>query len=224
MLTNYLIDYLNATIHYKYVPTWGYFNKNISMWSGMIGDLVYNISDIGATALFFTSDRIKLIEYLSMVTPTRSKFVFRSPKLSFTEDVFLLPFDVLVWYSILGLIVISALILYCSNFFEEKASQTEEKLINNISISEMLTLSLGAACQQGTSVNIRNSAGKMIVFVIFMALMFLYVSYSAAIVALLQSPSTKIQTLDDLLNSRLKMGADNTVFNNYYFKVCIYLN
>lgn len=35
--------------------------------------------------------------------------------------------------------------------------------------------------------------------------------------ALLQSPSTKIRTLSDLLHSRLKFGVDDTVFNRYYF-------
>lgn len=49
--------------------------------------------------------------------------------------------------------------------------------------------------------------------------MFLYASYSANIVALLQSPSNKIQTLADLLNSRLKFGVDDTVFNHFYFSV-----
>lgn len=45
------------------------------------------------------------------------------------------------------------------------------------------------------------------------------ISYSATIVALLQSPSSKIKTLDDLLSSRLKFGVDDTVFNRYYFSV-----
>lgn len=52
--------------------------------------------------------------------------------------------------------------------------------------------------------------------------MFYPFSYSANITALLQSPSTKIQTLEDLLNSRLKFGADDTVFNRYYFTVITY--
>lgn len=53
--------------------------------------------------------------------------------------------------------------------------------------------------------------------------MFLYASYSANIVALLQSPSNKIQTLSDLLNSRLKFGVDDTVFNHFYFSVNLFL-
>lgn len=57
--------------------------------------------------------------------------------------------------------------------------------------------------------------------VAFTILMFLYTSYSANIVALLQSPSTKIKTLKDLYESRLEIGVDDTVFNRYYFSVQI---
>jgi hypothetical protein len=49
--------------------------------------------------------------------------------------------------------------------------------------------------------------------------MFLYASFSANIVALLQSPSNKIKTLTDLHNSRLEFGVDDTIFNHFYFKV-----
>lgn len=48
--------------------------------------------------------------------------------------------------------------------------------------------------------------------------MFIF-SYSATIVALLQTPSSKIKTVEDLLGSRLKFGVDDTVFNRYYFSV-----
>nr|AXY83447.1 putative ionotropic receptor 25 [Conopomorpha sinensis] len=53
--------------------------------------------------------------------------------------------------------------------------------------------------------------------ILFLSLMFLYTSYSANIVALLQSSSSKIHTLDDLLHSRLKFAVDDTIFNRYYF-------
>lgn len=55
--------------------------------------------------------------------------------------------------------------------------------------------------------------------VAFTILMFLYTSYAANIVAMLQSPSTKIRTLTDLYHSRLQIGVDDTVFNRYYFAV-----
>lgn len=57
--------------------------------------------------------------------------------------------------------------------------------------------------------------------VVFIVLFFLFTSYSANIVALLQSPSNKIKTLKDLLRSRLELGVHDTVYNRYFFTVSI---
>lgn len=59
--------------------------------------------------------------------------------------------------------------------------------------------------------------------VLFLALMFLYTSYAANIVALLQSSSSQIKTLDDLLHSRIAFGVHDTVFNRYYFSVRVFV-
>lgn len=56
-------------------------------------------------------------------------------------------------------------------------------------------------------------------FILFMALMFLFTSFSANIVALLQSSSNSIQTLEDLLNSKLEFGVQNETYNRHYFRV-----
>lgn len=77
----------------------------------------------------------------------------------------------------------------------------------------------GAVVQQGAAVTPRSTTARIITIVIFTTSMFLYTSYSANIVALLQSPSTKIRTLQDLYESRLEIGVDDTVFNRYYFSV-----
>nr|XP_026488289.1 uncharacterized protein LOC113394997 [Vanessa tameamea] len=58
----------------------------------------------------------------------------------------------------------------------------------------------------------------MVLLLLFVALTFLYTSYSANIVALLQSSSSQIRTLEDLLHSRIKFGVHDTVFNRHYFK------
>lgn len=60
----------------------------------------------------------------------------------------------------------------------------------------------------------------MLIF-LFVTVTFLYTSFAANIVALLQSSSSQIRTLDDLLHSRIKFGVHDTVFNRYYFSVRI---
>lgn len=92
MLTNDIVAFMNATVHYSIVSSWGYLNSTTGQWDGMIGELVRGEAQVGASPLFFTADRVGTIQYLSMTSPTKSKFVFQAPKLSYTENVFLLPF------------------------------------------------------------------------------------------------------------------------------------
>lgn len=111
---------MNATVRYSVVSTWGYLNKTTGEWDGMIGELVNNISDIGASPLFFTSDRVSIIQYIAMPSPTTSAFIFRAPKLSYTDNVFLLPFDNLVWLCLMALVLVTAVFMTGAIFAEWK--------------------------------------------------------------------------------------------------------
>ncbi|XP_055603749.1 ionotropic receptor 75a-like [Uranotaenia lowii] len=221
ILTNALVQYMGAVVNYSVVSTWGYLNTSSGEWSGMIGELSSRTADLGASPLFFTTDRIAVIEYVAMTSATRSKFIFRSPKLSYTENVFLLPFDDFVWLCIVviiflasGLLVITALAEWR---FPHSAADSNDPSLLQPNFRDSLMMIYGATCQQGSSTVPKSIAARSITFISFVILMFLYVCYSANIVALLQSPSTKIQSLDDLLMSRLKLGVHDTVFNRYYF-------
>lgn len=118
-LTNHLISYLNATVTYSIVPSWGYADAN-GEWNGMIGQLVRNEADLGATSLFFTADRVSVIQYIAMPSSTGSAFIFRAPKLSYTDNIFLLPFDDLVWICLGCLVVITAVCLLITVLVEMK--------------------------------------------------------------------------------------------------------
>lgn len=202
----------------------------------MIGELVTHKADLGASPLFLTSDRIDVIDYLACTSETRSKFVFRSPKLSFTDNVFLLPFDHYVWSCLIGLVFVAAIVLFIASITEWKSKvgmslkPSLSKIFflnfNGFLIStkkshkgESFLILYCALTQQGSSRIPSTFGSRLIIIISFIAFMFLYASYSANIVALLQSPSNKIKTLSDLLNSRLKFGVDDTVFNHFYFSV-----
>lgn len=214
-------------------------------FSGMVGELVHKDVELGASPLFMTVDRVPLIQYIAMPTPTGSAFVFRAPKLSYTDNVFLLPFNSLVWYCLLGLVLITTLLftvsvrtewtfndsnvythatltlcvvfLFGSMIFQKKLN--EDQSILRPTMYDVSLLVFGATCQQGTAVTPRSMASRVIMVLAYTILMFLYTSYAANIVAMLQSPSTKIRTLSDLYHSRLQIGVDDTVFNRYYFSV-----
>lgn len=84
----------------------------------MIGELVRNESDIGASPAFVTIDRVPIIQFIARPTPTGSRFIFRSPKLSYTDNVFLLPFSKMVWYFLAGLIIVTTCFLTIAFFIE----------------------------------------------------------------------------------------------------------
>lgn len=119
-LTKHLLSFVNATVTFSIVPTWGYLNKTSGNWTGMIGQLLRNEADIGATGLFFTTERIPIIEYISHSSTANAVFIFLSPKLSYTNNLYILPFDKLLWICLLILVLVLALWLVAAIVFESK--------------------------------------------------------------------------------------------------------
>lgn len=128
MFTEFLMSYLNASAEYSVVSTWGYKDDNTGEWSGMVGHLVRNEVELGASPLFMTVERIPIIQYIASPTPTGSRFIFRSPKLSYTDNVFLLPFDNFVWICLIGLAITTAIFLTISVFVEWKYVRDEVRI------------------------------------------------------------------------------------------------
>lgn len=63
--------FVNATIKYSIVSTWGYKNQTTGKWNGLVGEILSDEADIGATPLFFTKDRVSILEYISRPTSAR---------------------------------------------------------------------------------------------------------------------------------------------------------
>ncbi|XP_053674252.1 glutamate receptor 1-like [Anopheles nili] len=219
LLTKTVAQALNATVRFTIVDSWGYRDPDKDRYSGMIGELQSDLADLGGTSMFFTQDRIKVVDFLSMTASTRASFVFRAPKLSFTDNVFLLPFDQYVWYCTVSFIVLSGVLLLVVLRTEQRYTATSDAGSHSITgLSDTLLNVFGTTCQQGSFIEPKTAPARCLVLLCLVVLMFLYASYSANIVALIQSPSTKIQTVGDLLASRLKTGAEDTVYNHYYFR------
>lgn len=88
---------------------------------------------------------------------------------------------------------------------------------NGMNIWDMISFVWGAVCQQGTHLLIPTTSGRFIVITIFLATLAIFTSYSASIVALLQSPSHMIKTIDDLLESPLKLSLQEAGYNRYNY-------
>lgn len=79
-------------------------------------------------------------------------------------------------------------------------------LISKPTSSDIGSFVWGAMCQQGTHWDIPTTSGRFVVLTTFLATLALFTSYSASIVALLQSPSKLIKTIDDLVASPLRIA------------------
>lgn len=90
-------------------------------------------------------------------------------------------------------------------------------LRGRFSIGDVGTFVWGAVCQQGSHMMIPTTSGRVVVLTAFLAFLALFTSYSASIVALLQSPSHAIKTVEDLISSPLKMSIQEAGYNRYYY-------
>lgn len=78
---------------------------------------------------------------------------------------------------------------------------------------------VGVTCQQGSGCSFYSVSSRLVIIQALLVLLFLYASFSANIVGLIQSPSTRIKTLNDLLESKLRVAYQDTDYNRFYFRV-----
>lgn len=131
--------------------------------------------------------------------------------------------------------IISCFVIYATYRVSYERSPVSEVLRP----SDLFIFGISAVCQMGTHREPKYLSGKistvllhvtstmlrsilrvLILFQIFfvIALIFVYTSYTANIVSLLQSTTKSIKTLDDLYNSDLGFGVEDAPYNRNYFE------
>ncbi|KYB29515.1 hypothetical protein TcasGA2_TC032001 [Tribolium castaneum] len=218
-----MLEMLNCTKKFIQRSSWGYKGANETQFvGGMFGDIQNGTAEIGGTVSFYTVDRMSVVDYLSVTTPSDLKFILRAPPLSYVNNLFTLPFDTKVWYCLYFIVGVTVLILYvivrCESTYENALERRNN--IDNIKpkFFDVVMLQIEAITQQGSENEPKTMSGRIAVFIVFLVLMFLYTSYSANIVVLLQSTSANINTLQDLLNSKITLGVEDVVYSHHYFE------
>lgn len=129
---------------------------------------------------------------------------YRQPPLSAVANIFVLPLAIDVWICMMVLLLIIFLIMAFQLFHPVMRS--------NVTILDAGTFVWGAICQQGTNLHIPNTSGRFVILTTFLTTLALFTSYSANIVALLQSPATLIKSIDDLIDSPLNVYIHDSNF------------
>lgn len=213
-----VLQFMNATPKIILSNSWGSYNATTGKYTGMMADLVSGEAIFGGTPSFMRSERVDHVEYLSISLESWCRIVFRAPKLSYTTNVYLLPFQRAIWWAALLLFAAMTLLLLAAATGEWKMAR-EGRDEQKPRFIDIVFVIFSAICNQGSSFNLNSVAGRIILISCLILVVCLFVSYSAFIVVLLQSPATNIKTAQDLLNSRMEIGAEDTVYNRYWLKV-----
>ncbi|XP_065720453.1 probable glutamate receptor isoform X2 [Drosophila suzukii] len=203
-----LANRLNMSYNTYQTVNYGWRQPNGS-FDGLMGRFQRYELDLAQLAIFMRLDRIALVDFVAETYRVRAGIMFRQPPLSAVANIFAMPFENDVWASILLLLIITTVVLALELLFSPHT--------HDMAYMDTLNFVWGAMCQQGFYVEVRNRSARIIVFTTFVAALFLFTSFSANIVALLQSPSDAIRSLSDLGQSPLEIGVQDTQYNKIYF-------
>lgn len=180
-------------------------------FDGLMGMFQRYELDFAQMAIFMRLDRIALVDFMAETYRVRAGIMFRQPPLSAVANIFAMPFEDDVWLSILLIMIFTIAVFTLELLFSPHT--------HDMNFWDCVIFVWGAACQQGFYLTVGNISARVIVFTTFVTTLFLFTSFSANIVALLQSPSEAIHSLSDLTQSPLEIGVQDTQYNKIYFNV-----
>lgn len=106
------------------------------------------------TVLFLTEDRIAHIEYLAVTLAASLAFIFRAPPLSYVSNIYYLPFNAVVWFCAIVLVVVcTTLITIVYKFSKENNS--------NLTNSDFVMYGITTVCQMGSQMTPKTAAGRI---------------------------------------------------------------
>ncbi|CAH1364653.1 unnamed protein product [Tenebrio molitor] len=207
-------DYYNFTMETELGKSWGYPYPNGS-FDGMVGAMERKLIEFGSSPIFVREDRAKKIDYGRNTWSWKAGFLFRSPKSRTSIEIFLKPLATSIWLITALFAILSIIILKVVTTFERK--EFHESVETSWSLSAVFTL--GAFCQQGSPSVPRMVCGRITAIFIFLLSVIIYQFYSASIVSnLLIKPTYKIGSIKDLVDSPLKVGCEDIIYNKDLFE------
>ena len=100
-----------------------------------------------------TSERVPVMEFTAMNTPTTGNFIFRAPQLSAVSNIYTLPFESNVWFTVLILVAISTVLLH----FTVQIDNNGEKRFTDSILS-----TIAAVCQMDPQLTPKITSSRII--------------------------------------------------------------
>lgn len=100
------------------------------------------------TSMFITSERVPIMEFLSMEVPTSIAFILRAPPISYVSNIYYLPFTGVVWICLISLVVLSTFVIALTLEFLVKHDEGAQRM----KLSDYLLFAIASTCQMGSNV------------------------------------------------------------------------
>ncbi|KAJ9593926.1 hypothetical protein L9F63_014640 [Diploptera punctata] len=213
VLVHYLAEMLNFRLELIITDAWGFPTNESNMYTGVAGYLQRGEAEIGATTLIMKSARLDVVTFAAEAFPFLGNMMFLRPSLSEVSNIYTLPFTRSVWLVIVALTVVLTLVLVLSQRMEKMEDHSNKETIE---WGEIVMNTMAIVCQQGTQTPPDNFSSRMLFLYLLLLSVFLVASYSAIIVALLQSSSTAINTIEELLDSNFEVSMRNITYSLNY--------
>ncbi|XP_035904964.1 ionotropic receptor 75a-like [Anopheles stephensi] len=199
---------LNFTLNIVQVDKGGY--KHNGTFSGLMGKFQNHSVELGCMGILMRTERLEVVDFMIVTLIVKSSIIFRQPPLSIVANIFELPFSVGVWACCFGLMAIYWICMLAMRYLA-----TGERFTP----IESLVFIFGTMCQRGNDLAPPHFNGtRLLMFSLQLTSFFILTSYSASIVALLQSPSRAILTVGDLARSPLKAGVMESSYGRVYYQ------
>ncbi|KAK9507937.1 hypothetical protein O3M35_007694 [Rhynocoris fuscipes] len=182
--------------------TTGYLLPN-GKFTGYVGDVADNRSDLGAAPVQHFPHRADVIRYLQGFMRIRMIFLYLSPRELGTYKALIIPLSFEVWMLIIAITVIMIICYY----YVQKYSNLKRK---DEYFGGGLLYAVGIVSQQGFYDESRKLSYRMMGVFMLALTMIISAYYNAAIMNGLLSPApVKIKTLRQLMKSDFKLGRVN---------------
>lgn len=149
-----------------------------------------------------------MVDFIAVTISIKSKIIFRQPPLSVVSNIFELPFSKGVWLSCFALMTVYWVSMMAVCFCMS---------VEYFTPLESLLYIVGSMCQRGSELIPHHNGTRFLMFSMQLTAFFIVTSYSASIVALLQSPSRAISSVADLARSPLSAGVMDTIYGRVYY-------
>ncbi|XP_073949074.1 ionotropic receptor 75a-like [Choristoneura fumiferana] len=216
-LTYPLMMLLAEDLHFRYnlkqVDLYG--DERNGSFDGLAGQLQRREIELGVTSMFMRKDRSRVLHFCSETVELRGAFIFRQPSKSSVSNVFLLPFSRGVWAGTAAVLAAAAALL--AALARRPRLRARDPVLARLSLGETVIFAVGTVCQQGFHLVPALASARVVMFCMLLTSLFAFTAYSAKIVAILQTPSDAIRTIDDLASSPMTLGIQETTYKKVYF-------